>query len=122
MNILENDIPKHKKKKKSTISKSKEKSKHKHEYTEKCIIKYPTPYLKYLNGKEFSVYVTTYCKHCGKVGDSVSTYTEDYVHDEFLNRPIKRRMTDEEILEYYKDLPIFEVDDMFVKYVPVSIN
>lgn len=120
MNIIENETPKYKKKKKSSTSKSSEKARHKHEYTEKCIIKYPTPYLKHLNGKEFSVYVATYCKHCGKVGDSVSTTTEDYIYDDFIKGSIKRRMTDEEILKHYKDLKIIEVDDMFVKYIPIS--
>ena len=120
MDSIISDIPKYRKKKKSTTSKSQEKSKHKHEYTEKCIIKYPTPYLKYLNGKEFSVCVITYCKYCGKVGDSVPTNTEQEYIDKFLKRPIKRPMTDEEILEYYKDLDVVEVEDVFVKYIPIK--
>lgn len=102
MNNIENDISKYQKKKKSSTSKSKTKSKHKHGYIEQCIIKYPVPYLKRLNGKEFSTSIATYCKYCGKVG-----YLE-------------RQMTDEEISKNFKDLKIIEVDDVFVKYIPIS--
>lgn len=102
MNKIENETLKYKKKKESSTSKSKTKSKHKHEYIEQCIIKYPTPYLKRLNGKEFSTSIATYCKHCGKVGH------------------LERQITDEEMSENFKDLEIIEVDDVFVKYIPIS--
>ena len=118
---IDNDIPKYRKKKKSSTSKSLEKSNHKHEYTEKCIIKYPTLHLKRINGKEFCLCATTYCKYCGKIGDSLPRHKEEYV-GEPLNRTIKRLMTDEEIFECYKDVDVIEVEDAFAKYIPINVG
>ncbi len=119
-NILESEIPKHRKKTNSTISKSREKAKHKHQYTKKCIIKYPTPYLIPLNGKDYSLCITTYCEHCGKVGDIMKAYREEHINES--SKCVKKFMTDDEIIEYYKDLDIIEVEDRFVKYIPITIN
>ncbi len=117
MGNLENDIPKYKKKKKSTTSKSREKSNHKHEYTEKCVVKYPTPYLV---GKEFSYGLVTYCKHCGKVASLTHPTKEEHVNTGIANAFMSVFMTNEEILEYYKDLDVVEVEDMFPKYVSIT--
>ncbi len=113
MSNLENDIPKYKKKKKSTISKSREKSKHKHEYTEKCIVKYPTP-LFYFD--KISLGVATYCKYCGKI----ESIRKPNVERDVDGKKITHYMTNEEILETYKDLEVVEISDYFQKYVPVS--
>ena len=113
MNIIENETPKYIKKKKSSTSKSSEKAKHKHEYTERCIVKYPTPYLY---NKDFSLAIATYCKYCGKIENIGHPTTEQDVD----GRKMIHYMSNEEILENYKDLEVVEISDFFQKYLPIS--
>lgn len=116
---LENDVPKYKKKKKSTTSKSSEKTKHKHEYTEKCIVKYPTPHLLCFN-INYNLAIATYCKHCGKIDSVYYPMTDDFIYFHNGLHSVNRHMTNEEILEYYKDLEIVDIDNCFQKYLPIS--
>lgn len=104
MNNLENDIPKHKKKKESSISKSNSKSKHKHEYAE-CLL---------VEDKSKTPYKATYCKICGKIGDLMLFDTVPYGNYEY------RMLNANEMIEKYKDLKCFYVDNIWQKYVCVD--
>lgn len=93
------DIPKYKKKTKSNTSKAKEKTKHKHEYKDCLFIN---------NGR---AYMGTYCNICGKIYNwrlPVVT-VEEAGH--------RRMMTNEEVLEEYKNLEKIEVQDLCAKYI-----
>lgn len=115
MNIIENETPKYIKKKKSSTSKSSEKTKHKHEYTEKCIVKYPTSYLSYFN-IEYNLAIATYCKYCGKIQSIVHPHIAKVV----MGGHMQTYMSNEEILENYKDLEVVEISDCFQKYLSIS--
>lgn len=79
-----------KKKKKITIKKSN----HKHQYKH-CL--YKTPGFTVINGKRNTwTWGGTYCTICGRVGD-VSIGASKIIND---------------------SLPIFELDDLFAKYIP----
>ena len=118
MNIIENETPKYIKKKQSSTSKSSEKTKHKHEYTEKCIVKYPTRHLLAFN-IEYRFAIATYCKYCGKIENIWHPEIEDNFNRGLIHNA-KRYMSDEEILEVYKDLDVVEISDLFQKYLPIS--
>jgi hypothetical protein len=72
------------------------KSKHKHTY-EECLLL-----------SEDKVCRATYCTLCGKIGDRFIFETVPY------NDRFNRMLTDEEIIEKYKHLKSFEVDDTFL--------
>lgn len=102
MTYIEQEIPKYKKKKPSSISKSEYKSKHKHEYVEAvCIM------LSYYNKEK--VNIISYCKKCGKIYNFHRPY-------EKTRMGTYRMLTDEEILEKYKDLKIIKLDKMIFYY------
>lgn len=102
MTYIEQEIPKHKKKKPSSVSKSEYKSKHKHEYVEAvCIM--PSYYNKEM------VNIISYCKKCGKIYNFHRPY-------EKTRMGTYRMLTDEEILEKYKDLKTIKLDKMIFHY------
>ena len=91
MSNFDNEIPKHRKKKKSSTSKSNTKSKHKHEYVDCLLIENSKPYK------------ATYCKICGKIDNVFFLWN----------------MSDDEILEKYKNLEQFEVDSIWQKFIQI---
>ena len=103
MNTVEKEIPKHRKKKESTTSKSNKKAKHKHEYIECLVIdkKYNHPHR------------ASYCKICGKI------YNISFFESEKNESGYYRVLKKEEILEKYKHLEVFYINDTFDKYIPI---
>lgn len=99
------DIPKYKKKTRSNVSKSYHKSKHKHEYHE------------VLFNCDNDFVVAKVCKTCGKV-DNVIRPTKKV---ELNGCIVYTELTNEEILKTYKKLEIIKVDDLWTKYIPVSV-
>lgn len=105
------EIPKHRKKKESNTSKSKNKTNHKHEYAE-CLTRYPFTF----GGKvRLSTYACSYCTICGKIGDRIK--------DGIISADDKPSYaySSDELFEKYKDsLPVFELENLSQKYVPVD--
>lgn len=108
---ITNEIGKHKKKKASTISKSKNKSTHKHQYAD-CLLNDRNTY----NGEEHShICKAKYCVICGKINDI--HYFQTTPHP---TKPCCRIMlTNEELLELYPNVPIYDIDPLQSKYVPI---
>ena len=102
--MIENDIPKHRKKKQSSTSKSGKKSKHKHEYKEVLLIHNDKPHW------------ATICKICGNIGDLHFFETESY------RDGMWRQLDYDEVFEKYKDLENIVIDDIWQKYVPISLE
>lgn len=94
----EDDIPRHVKKKEP--SPKTKKSKHKHEYEDCLLIEEYTD----------RPYKGSYCIICGKIKDF------GLFHGEDIN------LTNREILEKYKHLKKFYVEDMWQKYVILEEN
>lgn len=110
--IQDDEVGKYRKKTKSNTSKSKEKSKHKHVY-KSCLI---TGSIGNTSLQHISI--SSYCIICGKIGENIDP-KRDVV--ESTKEGYRRRMlTREEILERNKDLEIFDIGDVFAKYVPLS--
>lgn len=87
----------------SNVSKSKSKSNHKHKYSP-CL-------LHIAHAKTFFIARGTYCSVCGKIGECKT----NMVKGEFGYRlPL-----DEELVEKYKDLPMFELSSYWQKYVDI---
>ena len=101
--MIDNEIPKHRKKKQSSTSKSSTKSKHKHEYKEVLLIHNNRPHW------------ATVCKICGKIGDLYFFETEKC---EFGYRGLDS----DEVYEKYKYLENIVIDDIWQKYVSVSLE
>lgn len=104
----ENAVPKHRKKRNSSKSKSKDKSDHKHEYCY-CIFtfsQFPT-----------MAKVGAYCSKCGKTDWPYTRMEVDESEDGYM-----RLLTKEEILNKYKDFPVFELSEFGQKYIPVRID
>lgn len=101
--IFDRETPKYRKKKLSSKSKSCVKSKHKHQY-EQCLLLH-----------EGRSYRADYCKICGKIGRVYYFETEN-----IGSQPYRRLLDNEEINERYKNLPKYEVDDIFQKYVVIK--
>ena len=101
------ETAKYRKKKKSNTSKSKEKSNHKHEYKE-CLIRYP---FNFAGSTRKMNALSGYCHICGKIGCKLddSPYLE-----------IAKNCHGDELYEQLKDkMPVFEVDDFFIKKVDI---
>lgn len=99
---MEQEIPKYKKKKESNTSKSKSKSNHKHKY-HKCLLIH--------NGYPV---VGEVCSICGKIYNIHFHETEE-TEDHFY-----RQLDADEVFEKYKELPKYEIVDIFQKYVAVE--
>ena len=111
--MIQDEIPKYLKQKESNISKSNRKSKHKHRYKE-CLIQYPIIFA----GKSYTkTGLYNYCTICGKIGGNIDP-TRDVV--EHVSGKHLRMLSKEEILEQNKDLEIFDIGNMFAKYVPLN--
>lgn len=95
------EIPKYRKKKLSK-SKSANKLDHKHQY-EGCL----------LVDEENRPHKAEYCQICGKINNVKVFETERLDSGHF------RMLTDEEIFQKYKDLKLFQVKDMWDKYVSI---
>lgn len=114
--VYDEEVGKHLKKKDSNKSKSKEKSKHKHNY-EECLLRYK---FNFKGATKYGTYIASYCTICGKVGDHIKngTITKCLNEKDMLSVTYEDR---ERIYEEYKDkIPVFEVDDIFQKFVPVN--
>lgn len=99
------DVGKYLKKKESDVSKSERKAKHKHQYKD-CLF-----LLEYF--KDDPAAIGEYCELCGKI--------KNYI---FPSRRIEKSglvfhvmMNKEEILEAYKELPVFVLKEWGQKYV-----
>ena len=107
------EVGKYKKKTDSNKSKASRKSNHRHKYTP-CILSYPM--LSRFNGSSDLGYALgSYCSICGKVGDIKFSETE-----RISNSPLYRVLSDEEMLERHKALPIKSVNDIFDLYVSLD--
>lgn len=105
---IPDDIPKYKKK--STRHPPK-KSRHKHTY-EDCLLN-----VEYEMGGILydSVFLSEYCAICGKIGNRRVLETTKETSNGY-----SRLLNKDEILEKYKHLEIFEIDDFCDKYVTLS--
>lgn len=97
MNFIDSDyydkeIPKYRKKRKK---KNVKKSDHKHQYIDVLIRRKNKESFWYSHGKV--------CKVCGRIGEERYFETEEVEGKGYF-----RCLTQEELLEKYKDLPIFE--------------
>lgn len=92
MDYIKDEIPKHKKKVKKTVKKSK----HKHIYKD-CLF-FERNSNEYKKGE--------YCEVCGKIGDF------KLFEGVRINNRLSRMLSQEEILEKYKDLEIKEVENL----------
>lgn len=110
---IPDDIPKYRKKSSRHPPKN---SKHKHEHKE-CLLKIKMA-IKYSTGESIvdTLYLGKYCTICGKIG-GLKLPT---IRDVFDGVPTYRVMTNDEILEKYKHLETFEIDDVYDKYVTLS--
>lgn len=107
MDNFENEIPKYQKK--STRQPPK-KFKHKHKYKQ-CLIMQKD---KQVYDKLITRYhLAEYCIICGKIGDIKFFESEPY------GEGYARILTNEEVLEKHKDLEVFEVSDIWSKYVTI---
>lgn len=98
---LDEEIPKHLKKKESNKSRAREKTKHKHVYDVCLLVKDGKPY------------PASYCILCGKI------QTINHINTVKTEEGYSRFLTDEEIFEQYKDVPKFQIESIWQKYVPV---
>nr|DAE33709.1 MAG TPA: zinc knuckle protein [Bacteriophage sp.] len=108
--IQDNEVGKYRKKADSNTSKAKKESKHKHIY-KTCIL-----IGKVRNRFEYTS-IASYCSICGKIGyktDPNRSVTEKLANGRY------RMLTKEEILERNSDLEVFDISDMFAKYVPLN--
>ncbi len=96
------EIPKYRKKK-SSKSKSANKSDHKHQYKD-CL----------LVDEENRPHKAQYCKICGKINNIIFFETER------VDERFRRMLTDNEVLQKYKDLEQFQVKSMWDKYVTIN--
>lgn len=96
---MEEDVAKYRKKKESSTSKSKTKSKHKHWYSECLLIHHDHPHR------------AEYCTICGKIGN-VHFFEAERTEDGYY-----RQLDYDEVFHRYYDLPRFNVDDIFQKFV-----
>lgn len=117
--MLEQEIPKHLKKKKSNKSRSKEKADHKHTY-ELCLIKRVTNVPRPLGSTWTSVSVYNYCTICGKIGDSFYDMSKKETIKMNNGNAYTALYKPLEMLEVYKHLPLFEVNDYLAKYVTLA--
>lgn len=92
MDYIKDEVPKYKKKVKKTVKKSK----HKHIYKD-CLF-FVRSSNTYRKGE--------YCEVCGKIGDF------NLLEGVKLDNRFSRMLSQEEILEKYKDLEIKEVGDL----------
>ena len=108
---IPDDIPKYKKK--STRHPPK-KSKHKHTY-EDCLLKIKIV-LKYNTGERIvnRLHLGNYCTICGKIGNITIPTIEG------RDNSFRKISPNDMILEDYKHLEIFEIDDFCDKYVTLS--
>lgn len=93
MNYTDNEIPKYKKKSTKTVKKSK----HKHTY-KNCLI-----YDKNLKQH----FVGEYCTVCNKIGSFKMSDTASHGNN------YSRILSEEELVEKYKDYEVREVNDIF---------
>ena len=109
--ITDDEVGKYRKKTDSNTSKSKVKAKHKHMY-KSCLI---TGSFGHTNLQHVSI--ASYCTICGKIGRKIDPMRDvvEHVSDKHI-----RMLSSEEILEQNKDLEIFDIGDMFAKYVPLN--
>lgn len=107
INIPDN-IPKYKKK---STRKPPKKSKHKHIYKD-CLLKSKIAF-KYNTGERIvdRLHLGNYCTICGKIG-KLTIPTIEGRDNKILSNDM--------ILEDYKHLEIFEIDDFCDKYVTLS--
>lgn len=102
MKILsaQKDTPSHKKQSRtSNFSQASKKSKHKHQY-QPCLLSENSRFGR-----------ADYCTICGKINNLRLAETER------LPSGCYRMLSQEEILNLYKDYPVFVVSDIFVSYV-----
>lgn len=97
--IFQEENERYKKRKGSSVSKAKVKAKHKHTY-EDCLL--------FENGKPNKA---TYCSICGKI-DDVKVFDFVRISGGY------RVLSEDEVLEKYKDLKKFEVESVFQKCIP----
>ena len=105
---MEEEIAKYKKRKPSNTSKANQKSKHKHSY-KPCLIMYPVNNRKYVE-------ILSYCTICGKIGNNITPERKTTSS----NNRFQTLFATEEIIEKNKDLSLFELDNMFQKYVELD--
>lgn len=98
MGIYCNEIPKHKKKKQSSVSKIEKKSRHKHVYADCLLICNESPHK------------ARYCTVCGKIKNIKFSITDPVYRN---NYTCYRMLTDAEIYEKYKNLPQFEITNLW---------
>lgn len=105
---IPDDIPKHRKK---STKRPPKKSRHKHTY-EECLLN-----VEYeMDGASFgNVLMSEYCTICGKIGNKKMLETTKENSSGF-----RRLLNNDEILEKYKDLKVFEINDFYDKYVTLS--
>ncbi len=109
--ITDDEIGKYKKKTESDTSKSKMKSRHKHIY-KSCLI---TGSLGNMALQHVSI--ASYCTICGKIGGNIDSERKA---SERLDDGRYRMLRNEEIFERNKDLEVFDIGDMWTKYVPLN--
>lgn len=104
---IPDDIPKYRKKSSRHPPK---KSKHKHIY-KNCLLSYKMS-IGYSTGESIvdCVCLSEYCTICGKIRRKRMLEITDEIKD----------LSADEILEKYKHLETFEIDDVYDKYVTLS--
>lgn len=100
------EIPKHRKKKDSFTSKSSSKSKHKHDYSKECLL---------ITNDDNHPHYATYCSICGKI-ENVKFFESEKEDSGYY-----RILDVEEVYEKYKNLEKIYLDDIWQKYIPISI-
>jgi hypothetical protein len=106
INFATDGNAKYRKKKQSNSSKAKARSDHKH-IKKECLL---------ICSSNHQVYYSNYCTICGKIIDwQVPMVKEDSGRFGVMYR----ELSNEEILEKYKNLEVKEITDIFNKYVSV---
>jgi hypothetical protein len=98
---FENDVPKYRKK---STRQPPVKSKHKHLYKD-CLLK---------KIDENKAYKSEYCTVCGKIGKTLFFETKPFKNG------YRIMISQEELLSKYKDLEIFNINEIWDKYVTLT--
>lgn len=109
---MDEEVGKYVKKKKSNTSKVSKKSKHKHIYKE-CLL--TCDFLK-----SNRIALGSYCIICGRIGGRKIEHNK--IMDDDGNFQAYRSLTNEEILEKHKSLPLFRINDFSDKSVSIVEN
>ena len=98
---FESDVPKYRKK---STRQPPVKSKHKHLYKD-CLLK---------QADESKLHKSEYCTACGKIGNTLFFETKP------IENGYRIMISQEELLEKYKDLEIFNINSIWDKYVTLT--